>query len=769
VRRLAKASFAGSTDGTGSSRGRFRRAFAALAGTGSIALVLALFAVPAASAAEPWGFEQVTPVNKGGGAVNPFDTFKPTPDGNGLLYTVKAPFPGVDTAGAPVYVRYLASRGATGWDSTALDPPDSPNLAGRSVHYMGVVGSSWDASHAVVASAQALTPGAIAGGGNLYMREARSGQLTLIAASSDPALVTSPTSPQGAVTIKFVAPDGRSALFGTAATMTPGAPPSNWSSPFVLYSWTADEGLRAESVLPASEGGETVGFFYAGNDLEEGPRNSIPRTNGLNHIYFTSSAGSNAAYVRTDGQTRAISVSRIPGASDVPVGAEIAAVSDGGRYALFRASAANARLTESTPPYVVGNRQPLYRYDVEDDSLEYIGSAQNLQQVLQMSQDGRTIVFQSSNTLTADAVTGQLNMYVWRDGVTKFVAAASTSPKASAAGGSTFLRVLSENSRYLAFTDNTQSLAQSFGFDNVSAKCPVSKVVGPGPCDVVYRYDIQEDQLDCVSCRQDGAAPNGNSGDSWVARGKVVMDSRQMQTVADDGTVFFTSPDPLVPGDANGADDAYAWNDGTLRLVSRAKPGTSARFVDATPDGGTVFIATNDAIVGSDVDRSVDLYMSRLGAGYPEQRTADPSACGGSDCLGPMTSPPAPLNIGSVAFAGYGDVIREPVRASVAVTKLKAVTGSAAKLKVRVPDAGRILVVGSRVRRAGISASKGGTYQLRVALKPGAKKQLKERTRLRVRARVSYRAKNGQSASRTIKVIFKQPNTKRAEASKAGR
>jgi hypothetical protein len=91
------------------------------------------------------------------------------------------------------------------------------------------------------------------------------------------------------------------------------------------------------------------------------------------------------------------------------------------------------------------------------------------------------------------------------------------------------------------------------------------------------------------------------------------------------------------------------------------------------------------------------------------------------------------------------------------VSKLRAVTGSAGRLRVRVPDAGRVLVAGVSIRRFSRSASKAGSYSVRVALSAKARKKLRKKQRLRVGVRVSYRSRDGRSASKRIVVTFKQP------------
>jgi hypothetical protein len=753
VRRLAKASFAGSTDGTGSSRGRFRRAFAALAGTGSLALVLALLVAPAASAA-PWGFEQVTPPNKGAGAVMASDTFRPSQDGNSFLYSATAPFDGVPTESSPAYTRYIGFRGADSWLNRGLDPLFGG--LGTTYNIMSVVGSSTDLSYVMVGSTAALAPGAIEDGGNLYMRNTRTGALTLIAASPDPELSRVITGLSGAASVYFVANDGRSAMFITPVPLVPGAP----SGPFisVLYTWTADGGVEAASVLPADEGGEIVrGGFTAGAEAA-GPRRSIPEGDGLAHVYFSSlsNEGWGPAYVRSNGVTKAISYSRIPGDPTTPVRATVEAMGTDGRFAVFSTvEGINGKLTSDTQ---TGPFQPsyYYRYDANDDSLAYIGrkgEGPPVVGVIQMSQDGQTVVFQSNAALTPGSVDGGANTYIWRQGSLQLV----ETPDPGSTGASTgeALRVLSGNGRYYSFSDNSATLAAQFGVtDNTSPNCPgiFSDV---GPCDEMYLYDADAEELSCSSCLA-GQAPRGHAGDRLGTFTR--MDSHQMQTVANDGTVFFTSPEQLVAADNNNLRDAYAAKDGEWRLLSRGTQGTSSRFLDATDDGKTVFISTDDPIAPTDTDGAVDVYMTREGAGYPYTPPVVPPVCAGIEsCHAGVPATPTQSSAGSSSFEGRGNEKPRSRKGGdkLTVAKPRPATGSNGALKIKAPGKGKLTITGPGVKKATKSVSKSGTYTLKVTLTPQARKALEKSGQAQKKLKVTFKPSQGKAQSATVKLTFK--------------
>ena len=161
--------------------------------------------------------------------------------------------------------------------------------------------------------------------------------------------------------------------------------------------------------------------------------------------------------------------------------------------------------------------------------------------------------------------------------------------------------------------------------------------------------------------------------------------------VANDGTVIFTTYDGLVAEDGNGLKDVYTYRDGAVRLVSRALPGHSSRFLEASVDGKAIFFSTDDPITPTDTDKSVDIYVTRVGAGYPYTAPTRVPACGGNDCRGPV-APLGPLVLPSTdAAIGSGNVAskpRVPSPGAPVVARKTSIRGSAGSLRVRVPVRG---------------------------------------------------------------------------------
>jgi hypothetical protein len=387
-----------------------------------------------------------------------------------------------------------------------------------------------------------------------------------------------------------------------------------------------------------------------------------------------------------------------------------------------------------------------------------------------MSQDGKTIAFQSEKALpvvgSGTPVEGKTNVYVWQErtprGILKLAATLDGGSNGSSSANS--LRMISENGRYLAFTDNSPTLLEQFGQATSSAACPVRFVGTPGPCDEVFVFDTESEALECASCSADGAPQAGNAGDTLNAnQGYMRANAHAMRIVADDGTVYFTTRDGLLPADRNELEDVYAYKDGDLRLISRATPGYSARFLDATPDGKTVFISTDDPISPTDVDNSVDVYMTREGAGYPYTPTVVTPPCSGIEAChagvpGTATQPSA----GSSSFQGRGNETPSIGQGGkVTVRKAKAAVGATGVLKVRAPGKGKLTVTGRGVKKGGTSVSKAGTYKVKVTLTHAARKALKKSGHARKKLKVTFRPSQGTASSATVKLTFKASTGKK--------
>ena len=155
----------------------------------------------------------------------------------------------------------------------------------------------------------------------------------------------------------------------------------------------------------------------------------------------------------------------------------------------------------------------------------------------------------------------------------------------------------------------------------------------------------------------------------------------------------------------------------------------------------------------------VVIYNAKVNGGF---RSAPPALTPCEQqgiCQGAAAPPPALPGLGSASSVGDGNfapAAPAPRQVTMRVSRLKAVSPRVARMRVRVPGAGRIASNGRALRRSVVRAPRAGAYTVTVRLKPRARKQLSKRGRLKVRARVTYRAKGGMSATRTVKVTFRQ-------------
>ena len=260
----------------------------------------------------------------------------------------------------------------------------------------------------------------------------------------------------------------------------------------------------------------------------------------------------------------------------------------------------------------------------------------------------------------------------------------------------------------LAF-DSERSLT---GYDNE----PVQPGAGPGgskcterngplksnepavPCREVYLYHVESGShpptLVCVSCDPSGARPVGAAElGGQTAQGYATVSPLYLPRNLSEagGRLFFQSADPLVAHDSNGQSDVYEWErpasppeaakaenscaqaGGCVAPISDVAGDFASNFMDASPDGDDVFIATADQLVPSDTDTRVDVYDVRVGGGFPVTPTT--SVCdNGDSCKPPVSPQPSIFGAGPTeTFSGSGNPAPPPPLPAVVRPKTKTV------------------------------------------------------------------------------------------------
>jgi hypothetical protein len=283
---------------------------------------------------------------------------------------------------------------------------------------------------------------------------------------------------------------------------------------------------------------------------------------------------------------------------------------------------------------------------------QYGGHPENENQLARESGD---FFFYSPEKLdgAGNGAEGLQNLYVFRDGQPQFVAAFDPEPTCTLAGslsGSVFCAAgpiarmqVSKDGRYAAFT----SSGRVTGADNQGIE-------------VMYRYDAVADDLICVSCSPNGAAPTTGVFGSYNGR-----------FLTDDGRTFFSTVDPIGPVDTNKGLDVYEYVEGGPRLITG---GTGAAFKPVCPlcgivaqnahpgligvsyDGTDVYFATSDNLTPDDHNGgNIKIYNARSNGGFPV--VTEPAPCEAADeCHGPPSSKPAPIPSGTGAQLGDGNL-----------------------------------------------------------------------------------------------------------------
>jgi WD40 repeat protein len=680
-------------------------------------------------------YEQVTPTVKGDGylatssQVYSLDARQASVSGDGFAYTTLQGFPGSQ---AGVYTSYLASRGAGGWVSQDLTPPQATNRTLLGTPLM--VGYSADLSKAAlrngggfVESGQdspALVSGEPANNVNLFLRD-----------NTDSFYQLMNITPQG-VTPRAAVFAGASAdfshvLFASTAQLTPEAVNGGGN----LYQWAGGSVSLVDQIPtpPATRcggGGPPCSVSPVDTELGDGRRSVGGFLNAVSpdgsKVFFTTGRNSqlHQLFVRENGTTTVeISASQKnngsgPAGTDPngPLDAVYWPASSDGSKAFFTSCEQLTNDSTAASEDHISTREclggeDLYRYDTASGVLVDLtvdhapGDVRgaDVQGVVGSSADGSYVYFVANGVLAGGASPGDCelvytspgetcNLYLSHGGVTTFIAALDggdladwrpESPNGEAFSG----RVTPDGSR-VAF----QSVRSLTGYDNTVASgshCGTGLGYGVEPfgvlCPEVFLYDAGVGRLSCASCNPSGARPVGPSTlDGTVAAGFRYLP----RNLAADGRLFFDSGDALVPGDVNGKRDVYEYENGRASLISSGTSGSDSFFLDASPSGNDVFFNTRSQLVPQDKDEKLDVYDARVGGGFPAP-VVPPPPCLGESCKAPPVGLPGDQAPGSAGVAGAGNLLPSPAGVGVRSRPPTRVQKLAAALRVCQRKRGR--------------------------------------------------------------------------------
>jgi hypothetical protein len=158
-------------------------------------------------------------------------------------------------------------------------------------------------------------------------------------------------------------------------------------------------------------------------------------------------------------------------------------------------------------------------------------------------------------------------------------------------------------------------------------------------------------QLICASCKPTGEKANGQASiPGALANGSTR--AYRPRVLSEDGLrVFFDTTDVLVPGDTNSQPDVYQWeakskgdcqrDPGCVSLISSGRALEGGSFIDASKDGSDAYFITDESLIGADPG-SIDLYDARVDGGFPEAPKPIPCIADACQALPPTPEDPDP-------------------------------------------------------------------------------------------------------------------------------
>ncbi len=523
---------------------------------------------------------------------------------------------------------------------------------------------------------------------NYYLHDSRTGEFNAL-------LTSAPSEEPGEFRLELlgVTPDLAHSVFETDAALSPGAvrqPEGN------LYEWASGR-FAPINVPPGGSGETSPGGVRLGSGFDESHTIS---DDGSRVFWELPAPGSESLFVREGvgtGQAATVQIDKSQGGVDPGGSGEFMTASTDGSRAFFTDE---RRLTPDATAGENGRHQDLYMFDVNQNRLSDltvdgadIGGAA-VQGVLGASENGSYVYFVAVGGLPdTGAIAGDNNLYVWHEGVVKFLVALAARDEGNGANRepmvahdwekSTSIRTarVSADGRRLLF----MSSASLTGYDNRDARSGVRD-------EEVFLYDAEANAVTCVSCNPSGVRPVGPSGfpggTPW--RTTPALGTYEPRVLSEGGTrVFFDSKDALVPQDTNGAQDVYEWEQGgtgscreqagCIFLLSGGTSVSDSSFVDASADGSDAFFITRAGLVPQDTDQLRDLYDAREGGGFPAP-AAPAASCEGESCLPSASSSASLASLASTMLGGTGNIA--PAFSS-PVVKIKAKKKPAKKAKKR--------------------------------------------------------------------------------------
>lgn len=266
-----------------------------------------------------------------------------------------------------------------------------------------------------------------------------------------------------------------------------------------------------------------------------------------------------------------------------------------------------------------------------------------------VSADLSRVYFYSSEQVVAGAgKPEELNLYTLSGDEIRFVAVTEEDVLRRGTGTK-----LSRDGGVLLFPAPASS---ALGADAMATQC-ISPAQGepPGSCEELYRYEVESEGLECLSCRHGGVTTHS------FGSAKISI-TPNLQLSADGAVAAFPTKEALLPADVNDDTDLYEWRAGTLHLISDGvsdfQEGNSVPWVWALDsDGSDILfglVPPGGSLTGFERDGVLNLYDARIGGGF--QPPAERALCDGDSCQGPLVPAPAASAPSSATYSGHGNV-----------------------------------------------------------------------------------------------------------------
>ncbi len=411
-----------------------------------------------------------------------------------------------------------------------------------------------------------------------------------------------------------------------------------------LYEWF-DGRLRLVNILPdgVTHPNASFGVEHGDEYIRAG---GVP---SLSHVIsadgsriFWTDENTGDLYVREDGETTA---------------QVDAAVGGGGAFQTASVDGSKVLFTKE---------QRLYQYDTASRTTSELADG-GVQGIVGASADDSYVYFVDTHILgqTGNPTANKPNLYLAHEGKLLFIATLSRADDETPVlygdnhdygdwvqtfAGRT--AEVSPDGRYLAF----MSIKPLTGYDN-------NLEDGSFPRYEAFVYDASTGGLACASCNVDGTRPTSNTLLPAPIGG--VYQQRYMD---DNGRLFFSTEDGVVPQDKNGHMDLYEYEDGSVYLISPGTANGEAVFADASESGNDVFFTTEQPLFPGQQGEITALYDARVG-GPQEPPPPPPPHCSSEGCRAGPDAPPSFVPPPSVLFTGTGNIVSPTPTANSTVRK----------------------------------------------------------------------------------------------------